>query len=95
MTTNRTLAFGTAALIGVLSFAVSTPSSASPPTRFDVCPAILSHPICGLVRTTEPDPGGSRGTKPAVVPQVADEVPTDVDIGCGGISRTAYTVCLA
>ena len=51
MNTHRKIALGTAALIvGSLAFVSSTPSSAAPPTRFDVCPAILSQRICDLLR---------------------------------------------
>ena len=66
MTTNRKIALGTAVLIvGSLAFAGSTPASADHPTRFDVCPAVLSQRICDLLRTPERAGGNGASSSPA------------------------------
>ena len=68
MTTTRTIALWTTALIvGSLAFANSMPTSASPPTRFDVCPAILSQRICDLLRMPDGDSArdGAGGSSPS------------------------------
>jgi hypothetical protein len=93
MSIHRKFATCTAALFGAsLAVAFSAPAAASPPTRFEVCPAILSEPICDLVRQPEPSSDGS-GTRPAVVP-ASVERRAAVDLSCSGTPMTTVAVCV-
>jgi hypothetical protein len=93
MSIHRKFATYAAALFGAsLAVAVSAPAAASPPTRFEVCPAILSEPICDLVRPPESSSDGS-GTRPAVRP-VSVERRAAIDLSCTGTSLTTVAVCV-
>jgi hypothetical protein len=66
VTTNRKITLGiTALIVGSLAVASSTPASARPPTRFDVCSAILSQRICDLLRTPERAGGNGASGSPS------------------------------
>ena len=93
MSIHRKFATCTAVLFGAsLAVAVSAPAAASPPTRFEVCPAILSEPICDLVRPPEPSSDGS-GTRPAVVLDSVERRAA-VDLSCSGTPMTTVAVCV-
>ena len=84
-----------AALIGAaLVIATPTPSSATSPTRWDVCPAIVDEPLCDLVEQAHTTTNGS-GTKPAVVPEVNRTPDAGLDMSCGGTLIAHVQVCVA
>ena len=94
MTINRKIATGIAAVIGTsLLIATPAPSNASPPTRFEVCPAILNEPICDLLRPpSDASDDGGGGTEPAV--RLVNRTAA-VDVACGGATRANVHVCVA
>ena len=99
MTIHRKIATSAVTAIAGASLviAVSTPAGASPPTRFEVCPAILTEPICNLLREPDSDSGGGGGgggTLPEVLPQLTDRRSGPPDTSCGGRPTASVVVCI-